>query len=333
MYVESTDKKLRQLITLRELKEFDGGNEGTIYAWPLKKRAVKILADDENSHIKASRLVKCMHFYEFVYRGLGGFATIPQNLIFDGTPTSPKVVGFVMENCQGWWELNRLKNQDFLKKYGLGLHDIVLMLIKIYRAVREAHKRGALIGDLNLQNIIFNYEIRKEASAIIKVFNTRLVDVDSWGFRRPDLDLDFPPSAQDPTVCHPRVLRALSEGKKRPQPIQNDDWWAFALLLSTCLLGFDPFHVGAYPRSKKVIEGMTVWNCNLDMERDDAIASVRIGSKMRKLLNAHLTCKKEGEFPFESLVEFYQGIISCKKCSLQFHKDSVYCSNCKTAHP
>jgi len=341
-----------------DLKKIDEGGEGVIYYWERENKMIKVFPSGDKQKEKIS-LLEFLIFYHRVdlLNDLEKVATIPQLIVgevgigcylsmgkvddyghnedtyFPDMHYNKNTIGYTMENLQGWWELSQITDPDFRKENGIGFKDIALIFLEIHRAVKMIHAKGFIIGDFNLRNILVKPKENWKDSGFAEI---RIIDTDSWGINRPDLDLVFEPSALDDEIVYPARRKNREKGEPLVPFSQKEDWWSFAYLFSRCLLGFDPFATGTtvndLGRSERSADGITVWLGNVRATRTEAIAAVRIGFKMKLMLRRWLRCQSEGEFPGEVMLEFYGGITRCKNndCLMQFHKSTCFCPNCGT---
>lgn len=335
-------KNQKEPVDISKLKKIDDGGEGVIYDWVNGNVAIKIFSSTDSDLVKkVASLDAYMKHGPTIFDGLRKVATIPQHLVVGDETLFTKTVGYTMEKCARWWNLYDLIDCDFRKEHGIGFPDMTIIFLEIHRAIKLIHQKGFIIGDLNIRNILIK---PKTADDQDPYFEIRIIDTDSWGIENPDLGLSFQPSAQDNAIIHPHRRKAKNEKKSPPPFKQKEDWWSFALLFSHCLLSFDPFFVGSTKkdagRDTRAMEGMTVWLGKVRTSRSQAIAAVRIGSKLQMLLHRWLKCTTEGEFPVVALLEFYKGITRCKgkdlqgrECLLQFHKSTRFCPNCGMIAP
>lgn len=334
--ITATGRKER--IDISKLQKIDDGGESIVYDYEVNTVMKLFTASGKDLAKKVASFDAYMKHHSSLFNGLGNVATIPRQLVVDDAIIFPTTVGYTMEKCDNWWNLYDLIDSDFRKQHGIGFLDMTLIFLEIHRAIKLIHGRGFIIGDLNIRNILIK---PKRPSDQDPYFEVKIIDTDSWGIENPDLRLSFQPSAIDNSIMHPHRRKARDENKTPPPFMQREDWWSFALLLSHCLLSFDPFFVGTTKndagRDDRAVSGLTVWLGKVKTSRSQAIAAVRIGSKMHILLHRWLKCTTEGEFPADALLEFYEGIVRCRgkdlrgqDCLLQFHRSTRFCPNCGT---
>lgn len=320
-------------INISALDIIGTGGEGNIYDCPEAGCALKVFHSPEDSQaIKISRLKKCLQHKNNPFSELAGVAAIPIGMLTNdsiivntqGQAYLSHPVGYAMENCADWWNLTDLFLADFCNENGIGLRHKAWIFCEIHRAIQLIHGKGFVIGDLNASNILAKIENDR--------CQVRLIDTDGWGIDRPDLGLKFDPSALDNEIMHPKQLEANLNGGTVIFR-QAYDWWAFAYLLTRCLVGKDPFFQGNYysmSREERILNKISIWHGGIRLDRFDAISSVRIGPKLRMILKRFLIGALEGEFPIELLVDLYTNLSSCSHCSMAAHKSLHFCPNCAT---
>jgi serine/threonine protein kinase len=290
-----------------------GGGEGAIYRID-NSRAIKVFHEPENQKNKIANLEKTFSQKENPWIKLKTFATVPEFLAKD---SSGQVVGYLMQNCEGWNELNTLYAED----PSISLKTILLVFSKLHQALSAFHDQGFIIGDFNGSNILLN------------TFNgnvqLRAIDTDSWGINRPDLGLSFGPSALDLEVIHPERLIAQEQGKTLPPFSAKHDWWAFTYLLTKCLTKRDPFEqgdfwgLGAEERRKA---GLAAFHngVNLGSAKNYAI-HLRIGITLKHFLKRWLSCSEGGKFPLSLIENTITEIINCPRCKEEVNGRLTLC--------
>lgn len=291
----------------------------------------KVILHKSETTAKLEKLKKSMLLHD-----LSAVAAVPLNQVIKLQNSSCDIIpiGYVMENLKGWWKLSEILGLDFRRKNKISLKDISLIFLKVHHAIKMIHEKGFFIGNLSARNILVKPKKNWHSDNFVEI---KIIKTDNWGINRPDIGLVWEPLAIDNEIIHPKRIENVAREKPALPFSQKEDWWSFAYLLSYCLLGFDPFTIKTttikdLDQSERVANRITALPDIACANRKDAIALVRIGSKMMFLLDLWLKCQIEGEFPAEVMLEFSEGIIRCKNpnCLMQFHKSISFCPNCKT---
>jgi len=306
----------------------DGGGEGAVYRIDAG-RAMKIFHEPEKQKEKIGDLEKLFRLNgKNPWPGLASIATVPEYL---ATDIDRKTIGYVMQNLQGWRDLNRLYAEDS----GVSLKGVLNIFAKLHRAISACHDAGFVIGDLNGSNVLI--------SALGDDAEVRIIDTDGWGMDRPDLGVSHGPYALDPEAIHPLRLRATEMNLPLPPFTPKEDWWTFTYLLTKCLTNRDPFEDGAYEfwdvggdvlsAEDRRMMGRAAMHSGIDLGPAEEYARhLRMGIPLKHIIKRWLSCALEGPFPF-SLIEATMGeMILCPNCGEEIHGRLVICPVPRCGH-
>lgn len=310
-----TVPSLKMILDLGAAQEIAGGSggEGTVYRID-SSRVIKVFHDPEKQKAKSANLAKAFSQKDNPWQKLRNFATVPEYLAEND---KGQVVGYLMQNCEGWFELNEL----YAENPDLGLKTVLMAFGKIHRALSASHDQGFIVGDLNGRNILI--------SAFDASMQVRIIDTDSWGIKRPDLGLLYGPSALDPEVAHPERLIAQEQSKQLPPFSSKHDWWAFTYLMTKCLTKRDPFEQGdfwALGAEERRKAGLTTIHSGVNLGSPENYAlHLRIGIALKHLLKRWLSCSEEGIFPFLLIESAMNEIIRCPRCKEEVNGRLTVC--------
>ena len=311
--------EIRLSAKLSTLKEINQSGEGIIYRID-DKHVLKVFFDQDVKNEKILTLEKAFHQKTSIWQNVKPFAAVPEYLAKN---EKGQTVGYVMENLEGWLELNELYDEDLCNKSDIRIKTILHIFGLLHEALENIHSDGFVVEDLNGSNIL------------LSPFGTdlaiKIVDTDSWSINLPNLEIKFNPTVQDPEVIHPDHLKAQLEGKAIPPFLPKHDWWAFSYLLSKCLTKRDPFEEGNFwnldPEQRRQA-GKTTMHADIIINRDMAIRHLQIGITLKHFIKRWLACSKEGVFPINLLKATHQEMSTCKNCKIEVNSRLTSCPNC-----
>lgn len=289
------------------------GGQGDVFFLD-NQTCIKILRDSNSiSHIKPVLSL---------YRKVENLGTPPKKLVWSGQ----SVAGYTMERLDNWNGLNEILTKSDSEKLGIDLKSAGIILIALCRVIREIHKHGFVIGDLNPSNVLFK---RLDNNR----FLVKIIDVDSWSVYRADLGIDFASKVLDTgAIFHPDLIRAERSGRQWPRFTPHHDWWAFAYLCWMVLAKHDPFVIGKTDdkdREDRILEKCTA-NSALTVKLNPKFGPTlqALGPKLRLYLDRCLKEKvRNRPFPTNVLTEFAYNLRKCR-CGFTAHASAMTCPNC-----
>ncbi len=117
----------------------------------------------------------------------------------------------------------------FRRRAGLDDRDAMGLVRSLGAALAEVHRQGATVVDLSENNVL------------VRGGSVCLIDLDSWQ------TAGHPPTAVTPTILSPHVPEGCFDA--------HTDWFAFAVLTCTLLLGIHPFK-GKHPTVRGLADRM-----------------------------------------------------------------------------
>lgn len=139
------------------------------------------------------------------------------------TDASGSPVGYTMPFFRGAHSWAQLCTPAFRRRAGVDTSAALSLVRSLGAALSAIHAHGTLVVDLSENNVL------------VRGREVCLIDLDSW--QTPA----HPATALTPTIASPHVPEGHFD--------QGTDWFAFAVLTSTLLLGIHPFK-GKHPRVK-----------------------------------------------------------------------------------
>lgn len=130
------------------------------------------------------------------------------------------VIGYTMPFFKGAHSWAQLCTPAFRRRAGLDDGDAMGLVRSLGAALAEVHRHGATVVDLSENNVL------------VRGRSVCLIDLDSWQLP------GHPPTAVTPTILSPHVPDGCFDA--------DTDWFAFAILTCTLLLGIHPFK-GKHP--------------------------------------------------------------------------------------
>lgn len=305
------------LDNIDNLKKFnDNGGQGTIYLF-MPGKLVKIYDYENIDDIKEvnDRLESIGRDSE-LYQGLEWFCSVPEEII---QSQNGRPIGFTMKHFDGFEPLGALYSTPYCLEKKITIQMVAKIFLAIHDRLSLIHSKGFLIADLNSNNVLFKISG--------KSVHLAFVDVDSWGIKKPGLNL--PASDQTHGISHPEL-------EKNPNSLERyHDWYSYSVLLARSLLKKNPFNLGVLDaKTEKIVgassqeEGITCWDSQVILTKEEATFSKRFGSRLTNALNLWLKGKQKGVFPKEAIERFVEESVFCKKCKLEVHIDHVNCTRC-----
>jgi hypothetical protein len=155
-------------------------------------------------------------------KNLPGQVVVPEELATDRS--GQRVIGYAMALVRPAEPLYRYGDPSF-RRAGVSSAEVVALFRELCTAVTGLHSAGVVIGDFNDLNVLVQSGTR-----------VRMIDADSFQFGQFACNV-FTDRFVDPLLCDP-ALPALQLTRHYDA---NADWYAFAVLLMTCLLSVGPY--------------------------------------------------------------------------------------------
>lgn len=183
-----------------------GGTAYKIYHDPKKMIAIKKI--QELSSLKSFANILC-----------------PQDIVLDAKTSTP--VGFTMPFVDKTDFLCRAFNKGYKQDNGITDQAVVALVKNIQETIKNVHKNGILIVDLNELNLLVDSATYETAY---------FIDVDSW---------------QTATYKATALMESVRDRFMVPgQFNEGTDWFSFAIVSFEVYTGFHPYQKGQHPNYK-----------------------------------------------------------------------------------
>lgn len=126
-----------------------------------------------------------------------------------------RFIGYCMEKVSGE-KIEWFKNKKYVISHDIDTKFVLEILVKIKKLLKEIHKNGIVIGDLNAKNILFDYS-----------GNAFIIDSDSWSVAGGNCSVAME-TFKDPKV-------------KRDNFTEESDNYSFMVIAWSCLTRVHPF--------------------------------------------------------------------------------------------
>ncbi len=200
-------------VRLGDADVLGAGGEGTVYGLP-DGRAVKVfLAPPGPAKVKK---------LEAFPRALAALCVGPDDLVFD---RAGRAIGYAMRRVDGAVDLARLGSRKH-RQGAVSAAAVCAVFARLRDKVAAIHRAGVVVGDLNAGNVL------------VTGGEPHLIDAESMQYA------GFPCEVAHERTCDPRLYGV--DLARAPAFDPGSDWYAFAVLLFSCLLYVHPFG-GAHP--------------------------------------------------------------------------------------
>lgn len=200
-------------VKLADADVLGAGGEGTVYRLGAD-RAVKVfLAPPSSAKVKK---------LEAFPRSLAALAVGPDEIALgrDGRP-----VGYAMRRIDGAIDLARLGSRKH-RQGAVSCAEVCAIFARLRERLLAVHRAGVVVGDLNAGNVL------------VAGGEPHLIDAESMQYA------GFACEVAHERTCDPRLYGV--DLARAPAFDAGSDWYAFAVLLFSCLLYVHPFG-GAHP--------------------------------------------------------------------------------------
>lgn len=126
-----------------------------------------------------------------------------------------RFIGYCMEKVSGE-KIEWFKNKKYVISHDIDTKFVLEILVKIKKILKEIHRNGMAIGDLNTKNILFDYS-----------GNVFIIDCDSWSVAGENCSVAME-TFKDPKV-------------KRDNFTEESDNYSFMVIAWSCLTRVHPF--------------------------------------------------------------------------------------------
>lgn len=126
-----------------------------------------------------------------------------------------RFIGYCMEKVSGE-KIEWFKNKKYVISHDIDTKFVLEILVKIKKILKEIHRNGMAIGDLNTKNILFDYS-----------GNAFIIDCDSWSVAGENCSVAME-TFKDPKV-------------KRDNFTEESDNYSFMVIAWSCLTRVHPF--------------------------------------------------------------------------------------------
>lgn len=126
-----------------------------------------------------------------------------------------RFIGYCMEKVSGE-KIEWFKNKKYVISHDIDTKFVLEILVKIKKLLKEIHRNGMAIGDLNTKNILFDYS-----------GNVYIIDCDSWSVAGENCSVAME-TFKDPKV-------------KRDNFTEESDNYSFMVIAWSCLTRVHPF--------------------------------------------------------------------------------------------
>lgn len=126
-----------------------------------------------------------------------------------------RFIGYCMEKVSGE-KIEWFKNKKYVISHDIDTKFVLEILVKIKKLLKEIHRNGMAIGDLNTKNILFDYS-----------GNVCIIDCDSWSVAGENCSVAME-TFKDPKV-------------KRDNFTEESDNYSFMVIAWSCLTRVHPF--------------------------------------------------------------------------------------------
>lgn len=126
-----------------------------------------------------------------------------------------RFIGYCMEKVSGE-KIEWFKNKKYVISHDINTKFVLEILVKIKKLLKEIHRNGMAIGDLNTKNILFDYS-----------GNVYIIDCDSWSVAGENCSVAME-TFKDPKV-------------KRDNFTEESDNYSFMVIAWSCLTRVHPF--------------------------------------------------------------------------------------------
>ena len=126
-----------------------------------------------------------------------------------------RFIGYCMEKVSGE-KIEWFKNKKYVISHDIDTKFVLEILVKIKKLLKEIHRNGMAIGDLNTKNILFDYS-----------GNAFIIDCDSWSVAGENCSVAME-TFKDPKV-------------KRDNFTEESDNYSFMVIAWSCLTRVHPF--------------------------------------------------------------------------------------------
>lgn len=234
------------------------GGEGAIYRLT---QAEGYLAKIYTNPPDESRVAKLRAMVASSSSGLTEAAAWPVGLIQEQAGPGPRVVGFVMPEVVEHRELHQLFSPAERKRHFSAANWKMLALAgsNLARVVSAVHQAGAVIGDLNQNNVLVS------SRATVK-----LIDCDSFQFRRSDGQY-WTSDVGKEEYLPPELQSANLRGLVRTA--DHDNFALAVLVFQLLFMGRHPFS-GRHQKSGDYTIGMAITDANYFYGRDAGRKSI-----------------------------------------------------------
>lgn len=198
------------------------GGEGTVYRAP-GGRAIKIFATPPS----AAKIRKIDAFPG----ALAELAVGPEGWV---ESAAKERVGYVMRRVDGAVDLTRLGTRRF-REGAVSAAAVCALFARLHARLAAIHRAGVVVGDLNAGNVLVT---GLPAAPGAPGGEVHLIDAESMQYAC------FPCEVSHERTCDPRLYGR--DFAAAPAFDADSDWYAFAVLLFSCLLYVHPYG-GAHP--------------------------------------------------------------------------------------
>lgn len=249
------------------------------------------------------------------------------------TNTQNQLIGFQMSKLlPGSQPFKRLSNPVFRKKNNMQTQTILALLTQIHQTVTTLHHSQIIIGDLNDTNLFFtptnttpNYPITQLPNIPI---SPSFLDVDSYQIAH------FPCPVAMQSFLDP-ALYGIADFSQKPVFSEATDWYAFAVLLTKCLLQVHPYggtnHHYKSMRSRAEAK-MSVWHTAVTYPQR-ALPPETLTDDMLHELHLIFAKGHRRPFPPRLLTDYTNNHITCPQCQLVYAQQRSTCPACSHQIP
>lgn len=277
------------------------GGEATVFR---HKKAIKVY--HQPSFERAEKL------RAFLALGLSlpSEVVVPEELVLE--ESGRRVIGFTMRLLPvGQQVLDTLASRKHRETFGFTNKDVIDIFIRLHEVLRELHKNGFVVGDLNPLNQLYRGK------------DLAMIDVDSYQFGQ------FPCKVATVRCLEPRLYgKDLS---LQPLFIPNDDWYAYLVLLYSSLLLVHPYggaHRSLRTIPKRALARLTVFD-NSVIYPPAAYAPEVISDDLLQLFELTFKMGKRGTPDIHLLHDYCSLLIECPICGLWYPHRRKECPGCK----
>lgn len=207
---------------------FASGGEGSVYKLENAKLLKLFKTPDEcNSPEAKKNVLLKLDEYQKKIPQLSPFShghiIFPDDPVYDKIGNDRRLVGYTMRFIDNAFDLSDLVSSSFREKKNISNNDIVAIFKKLHRLVNALHKKGIVIGDFSVNNVL------------IQGLDPFIIDTDSFQFNGFKTRVNTEETL-DPVICK----NIDGEFSKYSDNSFFTDWYSFAAMFFNSLLLVKP---------------------------------------------------------------------------------------------